>query len=146
MATPSRTGIKIEGFSAQSEQRGATIVVSLRGNADMAVHERLQKYLDELHGLARATHAKEAIFELQDLYFMNSTCLSLLLRFINGVVSAKPAEQYKLRFRSNPNLRWQKKSLDALHAFGADVLLSVGGGSVVDAARALALAGHSAHA
>lgn len=30
--------------------------------------------------------------------------------------------------------------LDALRAFGADVLLSVGGGSVVDAARALALA------
>jgi anti-anti-sigma factor len=123
VAATSSTGIKVEGFSAQSERVGANIVVSLRGNADMAVHDRLKKYLDDLHDQARVTRAKEAVFEIQELYFMNSTCLSLLLRFINGVSAGKPGEQYKLRFRSNPNLRWQKKSLDALRAYAEDLVV-----------------------
>jgi hypothetical protein len=98
-------------------------VIAMSGNADMAAHERLKTYLDELDAAARASHVKEAVFDFQDLYFMNSTCLSLLLRLINGVATAKPEEQYKLRFRSNPNLRWQKKSLEALRAYADELVV-----------------------
>ena len=123
LAFTSTPGIRLDSFSAQSERRGDVIVVSMRGNADMAAHERLKSYLDELDVSAKTSHVKEAVFELQDLYFMNSTCLSLLLRLINAVATAKPEERYKLRFRSNPNLRWQKKSLEALRAYADELVV-----------------------
>jgi anti-anti-sigma factor len=116
----SASAIKAEGFSAQLEQRGVAVVVSLRGNADMAVHEQLKVFLDDLHAMAKATRAKEAVFEFEELYFMNSSCLSLLLRFINAVVGSQASQQFLVKFKSNPKLRWQQKSLEALRAYAQD--------------------------
>jgi anti-anti-sigma factor len=116
----SKKAIKAEGFSAQLEHRGSTVVVSMRGNADMAVHEQLKAFLDDVHAAVRAASAKEAVFEFEDLYFMNSSCLSLLLRFINTVVSTPTSQHYLVKFKSNPKLRWQQKSLDALRAYAQD--------------------------
>jgi hypothetical protein len=115
--------IKAETFTARYEPRGAAFVVWLSGNADMAVHDQVKTFLDSLDRAVRAAHAKEAVFELGELYFMNSSCLSLLLRFINGVVGLRASEQYKVRLRSNPNLRWQKKSLAALRAYAQEIVV-----------------------
>ena len=116
----SKNAIKAEGFSAQMEHRGSAVVVSMRGNADMAVHEKLKGFLDDLHATVRAAGVKEAIFEFEELYFMNSSCLSLFLRFINTVVGAPTSQHYLVKFKSNPKLRWQQKSLDALRAYAQD--------------------------
>jgi anti-anti-sigma factor len=115
--------IEMDGFSARSNQRGDTIVVSLRGNADMAVQEKLKDFLDSVASAALAARAKEAVFELNDLYFMNSSCLSLLLRFINGILELNEPQRYKLRFRSNPNLKWQQKSLQALYSYAKELVV-----------------------
>jgi hypothetical protein len=120
LSSASNNAIKAEGFTAQLEQRGSAIVVSMRGNADMAVHDKLKAFLDDLHGTVKAARAKEAVFEFAELYFMNSSCLSLLLRFINTVVGTHSSQQYVVRFKSNPKLRWQQKSLDALRAYAED--------------------------
>jgi hypothetical protein len=120
LSAASSNSIRAEGFTAQIEHRPGKIVVQMRGNADMEVHERLKAFLDDLDAAVKAAKAKEAIFELGELYFMNSSCLSLLLRFINAVVEAPASKQYVVRFKSNPNLRWQQKSLDALRAYAQD--------------------------
>ncbi len=115
--------IKAGSFTALLEHRGNEIVVTMRGNADMAAHERLKACLDELHLTARTSRAKAAVFELGELYFMNSTCLSLFLRFINTLVETPASERYTVRFKSNPNLRWQQKSLAALQAYAHDLVV-----------------------
>jgi anti-anti-sigma factor len=115
--------IKADGFSAHTESRTGAIVVSLRGNADMAVHERLKAFLDAVGQSAKSVRPKEVVFELEDLYFMNSSCLSLLLRFLNSVLELPTPQQYKARFRSNPNLRWQKKSLKAIQAYAKELVI-----------------------
>jgi anti-anti-sigma factor len=122
VGTVTGSGIKAEGFTAHLEHRGSAIVVSMRGNADMAVHEKLKAFLDDVHLSVRSARAKEAVFEFEEVYFMNSSCLSLLLRFINTVVGAPSAQQYMIRFKSNPKLRWQQKSLDALCAYAQDLV------------------------
>jgi hypothetical protein len=114
--------IKAESFSAHYDAKGDKIVVVMRGNADMAVHERVKAFLDALDYAVRSARASEAVFEFGELYFMNSSCLSLLLRFINGVVGLRAADRYKVRFRSNHNLRWQKKSLAALRAYAQEIV------------------------
>ena len=115
--------IKVDGFSACTESRTGAIVVWMRGNADMAVHERLKTFLDAVGAAAKSVRPKEIVFEFQDLYFMNSSCLSLILRFINGILELKAPQQYKARFRSNPNQRWQRKSLQAIHAYARELVI-----------------------
>jgi anti-anti-sigma factor len=115
--------INLEGFSAHTEHRPDSIVVSLKGNADMAVQEKLRVFLDSLASLSQLPTVKEAVFDLGELYFMNSSCLSLLLRFINRVLEFPNDRRPRVRFRSNPNLQWQKKSLQALHAYAQEVVV-----------------------
>ena len=122
MSVTSINEIKVDTFAAHWERQGAAIIVWMKGNADMAVHERLKTFLDAVDLSVKSSQAKEAVFELEDLYFMNSSCLSLLLRFINGILGLRASERYKVRFRSNPNLRWQKKSLAALKAYAQDLV------------------------
>jgi hypothetical protein len=119
----SSSTIKAESFSAHYEAKNNQMIVWMRGNADMAVHERVKAFLDALDQAVRQEGSKEAVFELGELYFMNSSCLSLLLRFINGIVSLRASEQYRVRFKSNPNLRWQKRSLAALHAYAQELVV-----------------------
>ena len=116
------TAVKGQHFSADWNTQGKTLCVSLQGNADMAVQDDLKAFLDSLHVAMGAAGATEAVFDLTDLFFMNSSCLSLLLRFLNGVVDLPPADRYRVRFRSNPNLRWQRRSLAALQNYAKDIV------------------------
>jgi hypothetical protein len=120
--TVERGTIRAAHFSADWTANGQAYRVSMRGNADMAVQEEMRKFLDALHEAVRGARATEVLFEFAELYFMNSSCLSLLLRFINGVVNLPTPERYRIRLKSNPNLRWQRKSLAALHAYARDVV------------------------
>jgi anti-anti-sigma factor len=115
--------IQMDGFFAKMEHRGSSIVISLRGNADMAVQEKLKTFLDGVSNSASGARAAEVVFDWQELYFMNSSCLSLLLRFINGVLELGDKERYKLRFLSNPNLKWQQKSLQAIYAYAKELVV-----------------------
>lgn len=122
MTTPSDSTVKTQWFTAQMEQRGDQIFVSMSGNADMEIHERLKKFLHDLHAMAKALRPQEVVFQFQELYFMNSSCMSLLLRFINDVQSSRAAEQFNVRLRSNPDQRWQRKSFDAMQAYAPELV------------------------
>jgi anti-anti-sigma factor len=115
--------VQEETFGTKSDQAGDSIVVRMRGNADIQVQDRLRRFLNALDLEAKRLQVKETTFDLQELYFMNSSCLSLLLRHINGVLESRTSHAYGLRFRSNPNLLWQKRSLQALHSFAPNVVI-----------------------
>lgn len=115
--------IEMEGFSAHLERRGSALVVPLKGNADMAVQEKLRAFLDHLASASQASTVKETVFELDELYFMNSSCLSLLLRFINRILEVPKDRRPTVRFRSNQNLQWQRKSLQALQSYAQEIVV-----------------------
>ncbi|MGH7440487.1 MAG: hypothetical protein ACRENE_32765 [Polyangiaceae bacterium] len=89
----------------------------------MAVHARLTAFLEEVHQRMLSASAEETVFELTDLSFMSSTCLSLLLRFLNGIAQLPAHDRYTVRFRTNPNLRWQIRMVAMLHDYAADVVV-----------------------
>lgn len=122
MTTSGDLNVKTQWFSAQTERRGDDFFVSMSGNADMDVHERLKKLLQDLNATAKAVRANEVVFQFHELYFMNSSCMSLLLRFIDDVLAARPSEQFKVRLRSNPEQRWQRKSFDAMQAYAPELV------------------------
>jgi hypothetical protein len=111
------TEIALPGFSTQAQLLSDTIVAKLVGNADMTAHGPLKKYIDDLHRTAKAAQIKEAIFDFEELYFMNSSCLSLFLRLLNSLAESSGGHTYTLRFRSNPRLHWQRRSLAAVRSY-----------------------------
>ncbi len=114
--------VKLESFWTESSHCGETIAIKMRGNADMAAHDQLKRFLDDVHASAMASRIKQVGFDVQELYFMNSTCLSLLMRLINAVIESSSPPPYSLRFKSNPNLRWQARSLRALSSYALNVV------------------------
>jgi anti-anti-sigma factor len=114
--------IRLENFSTNTKRIANAYIVSMSGNADMSVHTQLKRYLDELHAAATGSGVAEIVFDLRDLQFMNSSCLSLLLRMLN-VLLATQGTRYMVRFRSNSKLEWQKRSLGAIQSYAKEVVI-----------------------
>jgi anti-anti-sigma factor len=122
-STAGSLDIQMDGFTLKSEHAPAAIVATLKGNADMAVQEKFKAALDNIANVAKASRMREVVFDWNELYFMNSSCLSLLLRFINGVLELPASSRFKVRFRSSPNLKWQQKSLKALRSYADELVV-----------------------
>jgi anti-anti-sigma factor len=114
--------VKEATFSTRSQLTTSSIVVKMIGNADSVVHDRFKAFLDELSEAAGKLRVREAVFDLEELYFMNSSCMALFLRMVKSVLEL-PADKYAIRFRSNPNLRWQKRSLNSMRMYAPDIVV-----------------------
>jgi hypothetical protein len=93
------------------------------GNADMKAIEAIEKCLMSLHADVQRVGATEVLVDFQDLEFMNSSCIKSFVNWVNRVRSLEEKAQYRIRFRSNPNAHWQKRSLHALSCFAADLVI-----------------------
>jgi anti-anti-sigma factor len=115
--------VREKGFVATSAQRGDSIVVTMSGNADSGVQDKLKAFLEELHNAAKFLRIKEAVFDMHELYFINSSCLSLFLRLLNAVHDSREIHAYTFRFRSNPNLHWQRPRLESLRSYAKELVI-----------------------
>jgi hypothetical protein len=109
--------IKTEAFQVDARKQDRDVLVLLlHGCADKAVFKQLEGLLTEVYNHVSTFRTKEVVFDLQDLFFVDSSSLSLFLRLDNLVVRLKPDHDCVLRFRLNPRLGWQKRSFAALSA------------------------------
>jgi hypothetical protein len=51
---------------------------------------------------------------------MNSSCFKSFVVWIDSVKNAQPG--YRIRFLTDPNLHWQRRSLEALRRLAANVV------------------------
>ena len=89
----------------------------------MSAVERLGQLLANIHDRAVKEKATEVIVDLTQLEFMNSACFKKLVTWITHVEAVPAANRYRIRFKSNPQMHWQRRSLHALHCFAMDVVL-----------------------
>ena len=115
--------IREHGFTAEGTASGRCITARLTGNADMAVIASLGKFLDSLQVAALKAKVTEVQIELHELYFMNSSCLRHFVTWLSAVNELPPDQQYRIVFLSNPNLRWQARSLEALKHFAEGLVV-----------------------
>ena len=109
-------------FSAQATREGRGLVVQLTGEADLDARLALEAFVVELHRCALAVAAPEVIVDLRRLEFMNSSCFKSLVTWL-GEIQDLPAERrYDVRFRSNPQMLWQRRSLHALRCLAIDLV------------------------
>ena len=106
-----------EGFSLAARHDGDVVFVKIIGNGDMETPMTLGVYLKKVHTEALRLQAHSVIVECDELYFMSSACIKCLATWIDGVAKLDTTERYKIKFKSNPNLPWQRRSFEALRRF-----------------------------
>lgn len=107
---------------ATVKQDAATVHLGLEGKADTASLNALHDLLEKLHSEAVRLKIQEVVFDFQQLSFMSSSGVKAFVNLVMRIQEAPKDQHYRLRFRSNPDLRWQKRSLHALSCFAADLI------------------------
>ena len=115
------TALERATFSIRPSLEDDALVTRISGNGDMAAIEPLAGYLKILHQEALALGIRSVRVDLQELYFLNSSCLKSLLTWVNDLSSQTPPA-YGVCFVTNTKLFWQRRSLEALRRLAPDVV------------------------
>jgi hypothetical protein len=111
-----------DGLSVETWRAGARLDSRLAGVAELAVGRQLAGYLRALHGLAHAGRVKHVVVDLVRLEFMNASCFRAFVSWIQELQELPRTGQYTVCFRSNPDLPWQRRSINALRCFATDLI------------------------
>jgi hypothetical protein len=114
--------VKGQDFAAAADMDNGSIQAWLKGNADYAALDALDMLLERVHAEARRGNVKEAIVDLRQLEFMNSSCFKSFVSWITNIQELEPDHQYKVKFLSNPSMHWQKRSLHSLRCFAVELI------------------------
>lgn len=114
--------VQKEGFSLVPTLKDQTLVVRFAGNGDMEATPILGMYLKRVHEEVCRLAIREVVFDIGELYFMNSSCLKAFITWLCLVHEMEEADRCVARFLSNPRLHWQRRSLEALRHYAPDVV------------------------
>ena len=110
------------GFAARLEDQGPVQQVVLTGTADLVAEKELESFLSGTHDRAMAKAASSVVVDMGALEFMNSFCLKRLVSWIFRVRGEPVERQYRIVFRTNPAIQWQRRSVNALACMAPDLV------------------------
>jgi len=110
-------------FAIESEIGTDASRARFTGNADIDAIAPLRDVMTRLHAELVRVSAKEIEIDLRDLEFMNAACMKLFVNWVSEILESPEEQRYRLRFVSNPEVRWQRRSLMALQCFTTDVVV-----------------------
>ena len=111
------------GFSLNPSYNGSTVVVHMSGNADMNAQQTLSTALRQVHSEAMRLGVSEVVCDLDELYFMNSSCFKCLVTWVTSLLATDPGKRYRIRVRSNRQLAWQRRSVEALRCLAERIVI-----------------------
>jgi hypothetical protein len=116
--------VRAPAFSVDASQSGKSVEVRMNGNADSLVLDVLERFLRDLHNEACRVETSEVMLDIRELYFLNSSCMKLLVTWFTSLRELEPAKQYRVVVHASPKLQWQRRSFDALR-YIADGLVTI---------------------
>jgi hypothetical protein len=108
------------GFSCVPRLDGETLTVAFTGTGDVAAIVLLGDYLKRLHAEVERLRISEVACDFRQLSFMNSSCFKAFVVWIDTVKNA--ARSYHIRFVTDPEMHWQRRSLEALRRLATGVV------------------------
>ncbi len=108
------------GFSCTPHLEDQRLSVVFDGTGDVAAVELLALYLKRVHAEATRLGVSEVSCDFRKLTFMNSSCFKSFVVWIDTVKNAPSA--YRIRFLTDPNMHWQRRSLEALRRLATNVV------------------------
>jgi hypothetical protein len=109
-------------FSAEIERDEDVVTVRLEGDANMAAVGPIGQALVDAHERAMGSPTSLVLIDFRRLEFMSSACFKKFVGWLDAAQQAPPATQYRVRFLSNPQYHWQRRSLHALQCFALDLV------------------------
>jgi hypothetical protein len=106
--------VKHRSFNATLAVESSTLRVRLAGTADLVVQEQLATFLGAVHACATEHMVSRVLVDVNDLGFINSSCLKCLVTWIFKVHGDERARQYRIVFLTNHASPWQERSFHAL--------------------------------
>ena len=114
--------MKGESMTVETSLDAQAIKCLFKGTADLRVGTTLQELLRDLHNKAMELGVKNVNVDFQNLEFMNSSCFKSFVTWLSDVQDLPSDRQYAIRFHSNPEFLWQRRSLHALRCFAAELV------------------------
>ena len=112
--------VAVTGFACVPELTDGSLRVTFDGTGDAAAIELLSVYLKRLHAEALRLDVVEVACDFRKLSFMNSSCFKAFVMWIDTVKNAP--RSYRIRFLTDPNMHWQRRSLEALRRLATGVV------------------------
>lgn len=109
-------------FEAAAEHEGAAIRAWLKGTADYHALDAVEMLLTRVHAEALRLEIDEAVIDLRQLEFMNSSCFRNFISWLAEILELNEDRRYKVKFLFNPELHWQNRSLHTLRCFAVEVV------------------------
>lgn len=113
------------GFSCTPSFENEQLSVVFDGTGDVAAIELLSAYLKRVHEEAKRLGVAEVTCDFRKLTFMNSSCFKAFVVWIDALKNAP--DGYKIRFLTDPEMHWQRRSLEALRRLATGVVTVQGG-------------------
>jgi len=107
-------------LNASRRREGNAIHAALQGIADVDETTLLERFLEEIHAEAVDNAAALVRVDLNKLEFMSATCMKRLLVWFSQVMELE--RPYSIRFRPDPKIPWQRRSLEALRCFATEIV------------------------
>lgn len=107
-------------FSCAPLLDAGKLSVTFVGTGDVAAIEILAAYLKQVHAEAERLSLSEVTCDFRKLVFMNSSCFKAFVVWIDTVKNA--ARVYRIRFLTDPEMHWQRRSLEALRRLATSVV------------------------
>jgi hypothetical protein len=114
--------VRAGAFSVSVSREGDALVARFEGDADLRARAALEDFMTELHRRTLADKAPRVIMDLHKLEFMNSSCFKSWVTWLGRIQDLLPDQQYRVHFRSNPEMLWQRRSLHALRCLALDLV------------------------
>lgn len=100
---------------------GANDRVRFAGTGEAEGAAVLDRFLGVLHRQALANQLRRVTIELEELEFINSSCLKAMVAWIYKVdTEGRP---YKIHLRRDAKMHWQRTSLATLQRLAPDVVV-----------------------
>lgn len=114
------TEVVTKGFSLGSVKESAEPRIRFTGNCDFDAVEPLGKFLKLVDTEMLSRKYASVSIDLEELYFMNSSCLKAMVSWIYGINEA--GQPYTIRLLTNPRLHWQKRTMRTLQRLAPQVV------------------------
>jgi hypothetical protein len=111
-----------EDFAGAANSEGKVVNAWLKGNADYVALDALEMLLARAHSEATRLGATAMTVDLRQLEFMSSSCFKCFLSWITNIQELEGTRQYTVKFLSNPQLQWQKRSLHSLRCVAVELI------------------------
>ena len=108
------------GLSMGPDPSGQAGHVRMSGTGETDGVEVLRVFLRNLHQAALASELSQVVVDLEELKFINSSCLKAMVAWIYEVdTTGRP---YRIRLLRDARMHWQKGSLDTLRRLAPEVV------------------------